>query len=69
MENMGKPSRVLTFDDAIAIWRLRREGWLQSRIAAHFDTNQGRISEVLSGKRHPGSEAASMQREEAIQDL
>jgi hypothetical protein len=31
------------------------DGWLQSRVAAHFDTNGGRISEINTGKRHPGS--------------
>ena len=44
----GKPSRVLTFEDAIQVWLMKWDGWLQSRIAAHFDTNQGRISEVLN---------------------
>lgn len=49
----------LTFEDAILIWRVHWNGELQSRIAARFDVNQGRISEVLSGKLHSGSEAAA----------
>lgn len=49
----GQPSRHLTVEDAKLIWRLRREGELQSRIAAMLDVNQGRISEVLSGLRFP----------------
>lgn len=52
----GAPSRKLTFHDAIDIWAMHRQGWIQSRIAAKFDVNQGRISEVLSGKSHLGSE-------------
>ncbi len=51
------PSRKLTFADAKVIWKLKREGWLQSRIAAHFDVNQGRISEVLNHKLHRGAES------------
>ncbi len=54
-KHMGTPSRVLTYEDAIEVWLKRWDGWLQSRIAAHFDVNQGRICEVLKHKRHPGS--------------
>ena len=49
----GKPSRVLTQEDAIQVWMMHWDGWLQSRIAAHFDTNQGRVSEIINLKRHP----------------
>jgi len=52
---MGRPAHVLTFEDAVDVWLKRWEGWLQSRIAAHHDTNIGRISEVLNEKRHLGS--------------
>jgi len=41
-DNYGRPSRRLTLED-----------WLQSRIAAHFDVNSGRISEIKTGKRFP----------------
>ena len=51
--NMGRPSRSLTRNDAIQIHQMIRDGWLQSRIAAHFDVNPGRISEVNTGKRFP----------------
>lgn len=54
-----KPARVLTFQDAVEVWRKSWAGEIQSRIAAAFDTNQGRISEVLNGLRHPGSEQAA----------
>ena len=56
---IDRPSRKLTFDDAIRVWALREQGLLQSRIAAVLDTNQGRISEILTGKRHTGSEEAA----------
>ncbi|NAZ37186.1 hypothetical protein [Rubellimicrobium sp. CFH 75288] len=54
-----QPSYRLTFEDAVEVWRLHWTGWLHSRIAARFDVNQGRISEVLTGKRYPGSEEAA----------
>ena len=53
MDNRGKPSRTLTVDDAKFIWQLRKEGEIQSRIAAALDVNQGRVSEVLSGRLFP----------------
>ncbi|MBN8911504.1 MAG: hypothetical protein J0H65_05470 [Rhizobiales bacterium] len=52
---MSKPSYTLTFDDAVQIHLLIWDGELQSRIAAKYDVNGGRISEVNTGKRHPGS--------------
>lgn len=58
-DDFSRPSHSLTFDEAIEVHRLIRQGWLQSRIAARFDTNPGRISEVNTGKRHPGSLEAS----------
>ncbi len=62
MTHMGKPSRNLTFEDAIGVWLKYWDGWLQSRIAAHYDVNQGRVSEVINGKRHPGSEQEAFRR-------
>jgi len=55
-----KPSHKLTFEEAVQVHLMIWGGELQSRIAAFFDTNSGRISEVNTGKRHPGS------REEAV---
>ncbi len=55
-----RPSSRLSFEDAIQVHQMIIDGWLQSRIAAHFDTNAGRISEIKTGKAHHGS------REEAI---
>lgn len=60
--NMGKPSRVLTYEDAIQVWILAWDNWYQHRIAAHFDVNQGRVSEVLNHKRHAGSYEDALKR-------
>ena len=45
----------LTDDDAVVVWLLRWKGYLQHDIAARFGVNQGRISEILTGKAFPGS--------------
>lgn len=49
----------LNFSKAVAVWKMRKAGWLQHRIAARLDVNQGRISEILQGKRFPGSREAA----------
>lgn len=46
-------SRTLTLPDAAEIWRRRNEGEAQHKIAAALGVNQGRVSEVLSGKTFP----------------
>lgn len=46
-------SRRLTRDDARLIWLRRSAGAAQHEIVAELGVNQGRISEVLSGKRFP----------------
>lgn len=51
--HMRRPSRKLTSRDAEIIRQMIADGWLQSRIAAHFDVNPGRISEVNTGKTFP----------------
>lgn len=48
-----KHSPRLTPAMADQIRRLRRTGMMQHDIAAHIGVNQGRVSEVLSGKRFP----------------
>lgn len=55
---MGKTIR-LTRDDAVQVWLLHWSGMYQHEIAAYFAVNQGRISEVLNGQRHLGSEAVA----------
>lgn len=55
-DDTPKPTPSLTLQDARRVWDLRRRGFKQHAIAARFGVNQGRISEVLTGKRFPGSE-------------
>lgn len=55
----GQPSKHLTFQDAVEIWRRYWAGEYQNRIAAYFDVNPGRVNEVIKGRRHPGSESAA----------
>jgi len=53
MVDPTKPSKRLTLQDAIVVWKLSLKGWLQHHIAAQLGVNQGRISEVLNGKSYP----------------
>ena len=62
MAIVGSPSHELTFEEAVQVHLMIWAGELQSRIAAHFDVNSGRISEVNTGKRHPGSREEAMKR-------
>ena len=45
-----RPSRKLTQQDAKIIKDRLKQGEMQSRIAADFDVNIGRISEINTGK-------------------
>ena len=54
-----QPSRRLSFDDAVEIHRRIRRGEFVNRIAAHFDVNPGRVSEIKKGVLHPGSREAA----------
>ena len=60
-----KPSRFLTFEDAVEVWTRYKNGEFQHRIAAYFDVNPGRVSEVVKGKRFPGSEEAAIRKKAA----
>jgi hypothetical protein len=61
--HMEVPSRHLTEEDAVEIWIIHVEKRaFQSRIAAQFDVNQGRISEILTGKKFPGARAKALRR-------
>lgn len=53
------PSRKLSEADAAIIKQRLRLGEIQSRIAADFDVNGGRISEINTGKTFADVEAAS----------
>jgi hypothetical protein len=50
-------SPQLALDDAVAVWRMRRQGMSQHDIAAAFHVNPGRVNEVLKGKRYPEAQA------------
>lgn len=50
-KNSRRPSRTLTSEQVTLVKRLLLAGELQHRIAAQFDVNQGRISEISTGKR------------------
>jgi predicted XRE-type DNA-binding protein len=54
-----EPSHTLTFEEAVEIHKMIKDGIIQSRIAAHFDVNGGRTSEVNKGKLHPYSYEAT----------
>ncbi|MCK0149592.1 helix-turn-helix domain-containing protein [Marivita sp. S6314] len=59
MVDPTKPSRRLSLQDAVEIWKLTIKGWLQHHIAAKLGVNQGRVSEVLNGKRFPEAKRLS----------
>lgn len=56
---MAKRPPRLTYTDAITVWLMRWAGTYQHDIAAHLGVNQGRISEILNGKRWPDAEIAA----------
>jgi hypothetical protein len=56
---MSHPSRRLTYEDAIDVWKLRATGLFQHQIAARFEVNPGRINEILKEKKHQGSREAA----------
>ena len=57
-----KPSYRLNYDDAVQVWLLHWEGHFQNRIAAMFDTNSGRINDVIKERKFVGSKADAMKR-------
>lgn len=50
MSHRRRPSHRLTEKEKQEIVKLIEAGELQSRIAARYDVNQGRISEIKTGK-------------------
>ncbi len=56
---LENPSYKLTFDDAVQIHMRIWDGELHSRIAAAYDVNGGRISEINTGKLYPESRMAA----------
>ena len=49
-----KPSPPVTPEMAAQIKALKAQGLFHHQIAALFEINQGRVSEVVTGKLHPG---------------
>lgn len=47
-------SPILTAPMAAKIKAMVALGMMQHDVAAHFKINQGRVSEVINGKRYPG---------------
>jgi predicted XRE-type DNA-binding protein len=45
----------LSFKDAVEVWLRHWAGEFQHRIAASYDVNQGRISDVINERLHIGS--------------
>lgn len=62
LKTVGRPSHRLTFEDAINVWMMAWDGEIQSRIAARFDVNGGRVNEVLKERKHLGSRSEALKR-------
>lgn len=62
VDDPRRPSRRMDFETAVLIWLHHFEGHLNSRIAARLDINQGRVSEVVTGKRFPQARDAARRR-------
>ncbi|MGO9483978.1 MAG: hypothetical protein ACLPX9_05260 [Rhodomicrobium sp.] len=59
------PCHKLTFEEAVQVHIRIMSGEKYSRILRDFDVNQGRISEVHTGKLHPGSYEEALRRRSA----
>jgi hypothetical protein len=57
-----RPSRQLTFDDAVQIWLRIFRGEFLNRIAADYDVNPGRVAEIKKEYRFQGSRDAALSR-------
>lgn len=53
-------SHKLTSEDAVDIWLRSWKGEFQHRIAAIYDVNPGRVSEVLKERKHIGSKLVAL---------
>lgn len=51
---------ALSFNDAVDIWMRHWLGEYQHHIAADYGVNQGRVNEVLKGRRHVGSREVAL---------
>lgn len=59
------PCHKLTFEEAVQIQIRIMNGEFYSRIIQDYDVNQGRVSEVKTGKLHPGSYEEAVRRRSA----
>lgn len=54
MQNGGRRKRAkITRENAIQICLLWLAGWYQHDIGAKYGQNQGRVSEIVNGKKFP----------------
>jgi len=60
-----RPSRSLSFEDAVQIHLMHMNGMFQNRIASAFDVNPGRVNEVVKERKHIGSKAVALLRRSA----
>ncbi|PSH67386.1 hypothetical protein [Phyllobacterium sophorae] len=65
MNDNGKPSYKLAFEDAVMNWLRHWDGEFQNRIAASFDVNPGRVNEVLKERAHVGSKEEALKKRAA----
>lgn len=59
---MSGGPRCPNYEQCVEIWLMLFRGMHQHDIAAEYGFNQGRIAEVKSGLRHPGSRDEAMRR-------
>ena len=65
MKDTRNPSYTLTFNDAVEIHHKIFAGEFQNRIAACYDVNPGRISEIKTGQLHAGSREVALRNKAA----
>ncbi|MCP3393390.1 hypothetical protein NLM27_32045 [Bradyrhizobium sp. CCGB12] len=62
MNSMKRKPYQLSFEDAVHVWVRHWNGEYQHRIAASYDVNPGRVSEVIKERRHSGSRLEAAKR-------
>lgn len=62
VENPRRPSRKLSWDEAVESWILLIGDWFKNRIAARYDVNVWRLYEVWNEKVHVGSKTAAIEK-------
>jgi hypothetical protein len=59
LKDNRQASAQLSFNDAVAIWVRIIRGEFLNRIAADYDVNPGRISEIKTGRLFAGAKTAA----------